>query len=271
VIPVVFRTPRSLARINVIALGLAISAMTSASFMTLWEEERVCWPIVVGVPTFVVGAAWGALLRRRERVGWLNLGWILSVPLAALNAGVACGLMLCADRMEPTLAAFLGGVVLGATFGAIIWVPALALVLLLFGLPIARARELAAKGLAGEDRGERVVGVTCAVFGVAAIAVARFATHVTAESYVLLVALAALAVAFGIGATIVATKRERARARFVERVAADEVPGLKVVERDAGRVLVRVEPNVETYRVAPKPDEELFELDDEGRVVRSVS
>ena len=79
-----------------------------------------------------------------------------------------------------------------------------------------------------------------------------------------------LAAGCGGAAAIIATRREATRRRFVARVEADEVPGLRVEPRTFGKVLVRVESQVDTYRLPPKCDEELFELDDEGRVMRAV-
>jgi hypothetical protein len=268
VIPVVFRTPRSLSRLNIASVGLAIAAMTTAAFMWGSPGQKGSWPIIVGLPSLVVGMVWATMLRRRETVAnGVPVGWVLSVPLAAFNGSLACGLLMFLD--SPQAMSFLGGAVLGATFGVVLWAPGLLMVLVLFGLPIARARKLARSGLAGEDRGEAWVGLTSTV--VAALALALPHGSMSPFAATLFYALSVLAAVTGSSAAVLAFKRERRRRRFVARVEADEVPGFRVEPRAVGKVLVRVDPKVETYRIAPHPDEELFQLDAEGRVMRAMS
>jgi hypothetical protein len=273
VIPKSFRTPRALRALNVIAVGCAIAAMTTAVAFSCDAAWR--WSIVAGLPTLVVGTVWAVMLRMRETVGvrGVPVGWVLSVPLAALNGALACGLMFFWDQHDA--GAFFGGAVLGATFGAIAWVPGLSTVLVLFGLPIAWAQRLARRGLAGEERGEILVGAACVTLGVLAVAIAHAnalpPAHASAVVQAALFhAFAVVAVACGASATAVAARRELARRRFVARVERDEEPNLRVEPRASGKVLVRVEPWIESYRVAPPEDEELVELDCEGRAVRAL-
>jgi len=258
VIPVVFRTPRSLCALNVGAVGLAIAAMTTAAF-TLGDPEHGNWAIIVGIPSLLVGTLWATMLRRRETIGpkRIPVGWVLSVPLAAFNGSLACAMLF--TMQEPRLFSFIGGAILGATFGVLLWAPGLLLVLMVFGVPIAHARHLAQRGLASEDRGERFVGLACAVIAVTTLAV----SHASLP-------FAVLAAASGIAAAWIALRREARRRRFVARVEADEVPGFRVDWRTSGKMLVRVEPHVETYRIAPQPDEELIELDADGRAMRML-
>ena len=61
-IPVVFRTPRSLAALNVTGVGMAIAAMTTAAF-ALGDANKPEWSFIVGVPSLLVGAVWAAMLR----------------------------------------------------------------------------------------------------------------------------------------------------------------------------------------------------------------
>ncbi len=154
-VPVVFRTPRTLGALNVCAVGLAIAAVTTAAFTLFGADPRIDWSITAGLPTVVAGIAWAALLRSRDKFGSSNI----PLGFAALSGGAAI---------------------------------------------------------------------------------------------------------------VVAGRREAIRRRFVARVVADEVPGFRVETRTSGKVLVRVESKVETYRVVPPPDEELFELDEEGRALHAV-
>lgn len=265
-IPVVFRTPRSLGALNVLAVGFAIASATTAAF-TLADAHEA-WPVIVGAPSLFVGLVWAMILRRRDTIGSTNipLGWLLSVPLAALNGALACGLLMTLESGHDA-GSFFGGMVLGATFGILLWAPGLLLVLLLFGAPLAHARHLAQRGLAGEERGERFVGLVCAALAISSAALAWVARGDTFASC----AFAPAAVIAGLACAVVATKREAKRRKFVARVLAGEVPHVRVETRDVGKVLVRIDTTIETYRVAPNHDEDLFELDDEGRAIQPAS
>ncbi len=279
-IPVVFATPRSLRVLNVLAVATSLAACTSAVFMRL-NPLSWAWVIVAGVPTFVVGAAWATLLRWRKATrSGLRYGWLLSVPLAMLNAAISGGLY-CASvplfKGEGDQAApFFTGALLGATFGVMFWLPSLLAVLMAFGLPIARAQRLAQKGLAGEERGELLVGCVSIVLSALAVILVRLQGLALSHDYEpagwsslappavpLFYAFFATAVACGSASTAIAILRERRRKRFVERVERSEEPGYRVEPTTLGKVLLRVAP-LASYRVADRA-EELFELDDDGR------
>lgn len=280
-IPVVFATPRSLRVLNVLAVAASLAACTSAVFMRLFDPLSWAWVVVAGVPTFAVGALWATLLRwRKETRAGLRWGWLLSVPLAMLNAALSGGLYWMSVPFSPEegvqTGSFATGAVLGATIGALFWLPSLIAVLVTFGAPIARAQSLAQKGLAGEERGEVLVGGVSIVLSTVALLLVRAQALAPTHDYEplgwsrlaplsipLFYALFATAVTCGLGSTAIATLRERRRRRFVARVERCEEPGYRVEPTALGKVLVRVAP-VTTYRVADRA-EELFELDDEGR------
>ena len=90
--------------------------------------------VIVGCRHCWSASIWAATLRKRETIGSTNipLGWALSVPLAALNGALACGLLMSMET--PQFGSFVGGMLLGATFGIMLWAPGLVLVLLLFGI-----------------------------------------------------------------------------------------------------------------------------------------
>jgi hypothetical protein len=206
----------------------------------------------VAVPTLVLGTLWARLLRAKRRLGTSNIraGWLASFPLAAANAGVACALQVSGDPLTPDGA--LGLFVAGATFGGIVWVPALVMTLLCFGLPIAWAQHASARGLMGEERGELVVGV--AVLGVAGLGmVARV------DTLTLVLSLAGMAL--GAMAAGLSLARDLRRERFVAEVAAGHVRGFRVQATAQGRALVRTNPDEgAAYRVASF-DEEVIPLD----------
>jgi hypothetical protein len=139
----------------------------------------------------------------------------------------------------------------GATIGAIIWLPALLVTLVCFGLPIAWSQREAARGLMGEERGDAAVGV-------AIVAMSVFGLLLSFDRLGLSLAVAGLA--SGGLATGLALVRERQRARFVARVALGEVAGFRLDETPRGRSLVRTSPGGTAYRVSTF-DEEVIPLD----------
>jgi len=286
-VPVVFRSPRALRVLNVTAVAASVAACTTAAFMYLLKPHEWTWAIVAGLPTAFCAALWAVCLRwRKTTKTGVRYGWLLSVPLAALNSALSGGAFLAfdafrsdADSAGNTMGGFVGGALLGATFGVVVWLPALLSVLAIFGIPIARAQKMARLGIAGEERGEVLVGVVSAVLGALAIAIAWSAIGtgdytpylwrvVSSAGRVFMHVLALVAVASGATASWIALVREARRRRFVERVEASEVPGFRVEKSAVGKVLLRVAP-VAHYRVADVA-EELFELDDTGRVTHEV-
>src|SRR6185369_2778457 len=111
---------------------------------------------------------WAWLLRNPKTLekSPIRVGWVASIPLAMVNAGLSAALLFTLMRSSFDLISFLAMAAYGATLGAIVWIPALIATLACFGLPIAWAQRLAKKGLAGEERGEWIVGLACVAVGV---------------------------------------------------------------------------------------------------------
>lgn len=288
-VPVVFRSPRALRVLNVAAVAASVAACTTAAFMYLLRPHEWTWALVAGLPTAFCAAMWAMCLRwRKTTKTGVRYGWLLSVPLAALNSALAGGAFLSIDAFYPyethdagaSFGGFVGGALLGGTFGVVVWLPALIAVLVAFGLPIARAQKMARLGIAGEERGEVLVGVVSALLGAIALAIAwsgygSGATYTpalwvagSAFGRVFMHVLSFVAIACGVTAAWTALVREARRRRFVARVEASEVPGFRVEKSHAGKVLLRVAP-VAHYRVSDA-SEELFELDDTGRVTHEA-
>ncbi len=150
----------------IVPVGFALAAIVSPSFAAVLEKSPAI-AFVIGLPTLLFGALWAALLRWRRTVGStsIRVGWVASIPLAMLNAVVSCLLVVGVFDTEVTAKDLLGAAGIAATLGAILWVPALLGTLLCFGLPIAWAQRLARRGLAGEERGEWVIGLVCLAMG----------------------------------------------------------------------------------------------------------
>lgn len=259
-----------------IALGASLSAATAAVFMSLFEAPE--FGVVAGLPTFLYGMAWGLLLRMRAKVGTSRVrwGWVASIPLAAANGALAGALAMSLDANGDLLPRFLGGGLLGVTFGAVFWVPGLLATLAVFGLPVARAQRLAEQGLAGEERGERVVGVASFLLALVAIlhVVAFPPSRHRAEAFVELGplfahVLAAIGLATGGAAALAAHYRGNRRRRFVEEVEAGKRAGFRVDPTKEGKVLVRVTTQGEGYRVADV-EEEVLALDEAGEALREL-
>jgi hypothetical protein len=275
-IPAAFRSKKTLERMNIVGVGASLAAMTGVVLAGLFKNGAVI-PIVTAIPTLLAGMLWVRLLRWDKTVAGtsMRVGWLLSLPIAVLNAALACGLMLAVGERSPfivgeALKAFVAGILAGATLGAMIWVPALLATLLTFGVPLARAQQLAKKGLAGAERGEAVVGATSAVIGALALVVSLSGAFAQSAANLWFPRiLGVLGVALGMGALVSAREREAQRKKFVEAVERGEVEKFRVDTTDEGKVLVRVVSQGQGYRVADF-EEEIAAIDHEGDVTRGV-
>jgi hypothetical protein len=271
VIPASFQTRRVLRVLNIPAVALSLAAVVAAVFARAFSAGQLA--LITGIPTLLVGALWARVLRSPKTVGNTSFrwGWAASMPLAMLNAGLAGGLLFAFDRSSPSPAEFFVGALMGASIGAIFWVPALFATLLCFGVPIAWAQRLAKKGLAGEERGEWIVGLVCAVMSVVAMLVSlgiRDMDTVSSLAGVWMTrAFALLGGLAGATATGLSLARESRRRRFVADAEAGKVAGYRVDPTDEGKVLVRVVSQGKGYRVADF-EEEVFELDAQGEAMR---
>lgn len=279
-----FSTSRSLGRINVAAVGVALAACTAAAF----DFAHFASGWAVGVPTLVLGTFWAHLLRRKSTVGnsGLRWGWLASIPLAALNAGLACAALFLTEEHGGDVAGpIVGGLIAGATFGIFIWAPALVATLVCFGLPMAWAERLASRGLSGTERGERILGAACTVLGAGALAATALAPPrpeyldpdgggIFTQSGALFDSghrfaqvLACVGMALGACAFALAHLRTRRRAEFVAQVEAGAVPKFRVDTSPEGKVLMRVDARgAGAYRVADY-EEEICRLDAEGEAI----
>ncbi len=265
-----FRSRRALDAMTVASVGTALAAITGAAFRLVFGGGGNAVVLFTALPTLLLGTVWAVLLRWRATLSksQVRVGWVLSIPLAALNGALACGLMfLSEEHGGDAVLRFLGGMVLGATFGAMFWIPGLILTLLVFGLPIARAQRLAAQGLAGQERGDGFVGAASAAIAAVAFVSSFLPAGSVGYSWVLQV-LAVLGAALGLATLGTSLWRERLRRAFVAEVEAGRVEHFRVDATDAGKVLVRVVTQGEGYRVADYA-EEVAALDAGGAVTRA--
>jgi hypothetical protein len=297
-LPPFFRSLRLLQALNVAGVGLALSAVTGGIFGRLFGAGSFSTPSALSTagPTLLVGTTWALLLRWRRRTPkkqW-RWGWVLAAPLAVVNGALAASLLFGhRDGLVAVLVTFIPYCLLCATVGVIFWLPALLLTLLAFGLPIAWSQRQAARGLAGEERGEIAVGSIVVLVSLAALLLTAFrppsenlvpslmgdfeaperqripAAFRAPDSAAVwaLDALALLGLSAGGTATALAARRERRRRRFVALAEAGEAPGFRVDATTEGKVLVRVaSPEPGAYRAASPEaeDEELFALDEQG-------
>lgn len=280
-LPTAFRAPRLLRNLNVAAVGFSLAACAGVVFAGILgrtfspgmdgEEPSYLFPhnwltpgIASGLSTLAFGLVWARVVRMRA--GKIPIGWIAAIPLAALNAGTALGLVMSTESSGG--AGFLGGLVLGATFGAMFWIPALVVTLVCFGLPIYFAQQAADKGLGSEDRGERTVGIAAACFAFFALLLSTGIQRPHAEGIVL-TSLATLGIFTGLASAIYATKRERKRRVFLGNVVMGSEEGYRVTDGPGQTLLVRVTRTPEIYRGADL-EEPLVELDDSGDVRRTL-
>ncbi len=277
-VPAFLRTLRALRILNIAAVGLSLGAIVSGPINLVFGEARdIVW--VPGLSTLLAGTLWAWLLRLpKARVG------CLVVPIAVANAAVSLGLMMALDGHAHGVKALKDlfvGMALGATLGALAWIPGLLLTLLFFGLPLWRARKLAERGLDGEERGEKLVGAVCAVMGGLGLACAVLAGE---RTWLVAVALGVpgspagvrswIAVALGARGTAarslaagLAWARGRRRHAFVARAEAGAEPGFRVDATSEGKVLMRVTSHGEAYR-AIDFEERIADLGEGDEVTR---
>lgn len=276
-IPAAFRSKKTLERMNIVSVGASLAAMTGTVLSGLFRDGAIV-PIVTAIPTLLLGMLWVRLLRWDRTVSGsessVRIGWLLSLPIAAMNAAFACGLLLAGDSSlhfgRDAMMRFFGGMVAGVTFGAIIWIPALLATLLVFGVPLASAQRLAKKGLAGAERGEAIVGGASSIIAVLAFALSLWGSFgQSAGNLWFPRLLAVIGAMLGAGAFVSAREREAQRKKFVESVERGEVEQFRVDTTDEGKVLVRVVSQGQGYRVADY-EEEIAAIDHDGGVTRGV-
>lgn len=308
-LPAFFRSLRSLRRINALGVGCALGAMVGVAFGQLFGSGWFSEPLALAtsLSTLLVGTVWIEVLHRIQGPTALKMALKRSVMLAIANAVLAqCLLCIPVFFSEPrglleTLVvgflAFSLSVLLSASFGFVVWGLGLCFVLLVFGLPLVCSRRLARKGLAGEERGEVVVGATVLVLSLLALGAglqrpppAQWnASHGLGEEVAVevpraplptrrapdspatwtLAAMGTAGLALGTTTLVLSLQRERRRRRFVIEAEAGRIPGYRVDASAEGKVLVRVaRPEGEAYRAPTADDEELFALDEQGSVTQ---
>lgn len=264
-IPPVLRSNRLLATLNGLAVASAMGALAGAGAGLVFRDFDKSG-LATLCATFVLGAIWAAILRVRTTVGpaKVRLGWLLSLPLAALNGVVAEMIFASLDRSDPALwRAAWHGLVYDAPY----WIAGLGIVLVLFGVPLAWSQRQAEKGLSGRERGEAMVGAVSALLGACAWAImARASSESTSVLALRLASMAALGL--GLCTSVAALVTSALRRRFVADVEAGKIARFRVDPTPEGKVLVRVTPNGESYRVGDF-EEEIAKLDAEGEVVQS--
>lgn len=267
--PTPFRARRFLERIADLAIGFSLAAITAAVFTSIFGANEGAIGLITGLPTLVFGTLWALLLRWRRTVfnGRVRVGWLASIPLAMMNGAVAAGLMLSTlDHSSKPLINFIMGMVAGATIGVMFWGPALLATLLFFGLPIAWGQRLAQKGLAGQERGDGLVGLTSGLMAAAAMAWSLLSTARHGSTRFALL-LGAIGMSLGALTMLTAWVRDRQRRAFVAKVEAGEVPRFRIEPSAEGKVLVRIVSQGEGYRVADFA-EEVARIDETGEVTR---
>lgn len=279
-LPTAFHSLEWLRRFNVAAMGLSLAAATGTAFAAALGRPSSFGGVALatGLPTLVCGIAWALLLRTRKTIGTSKVrwGWLASLPLAALNGALACGLLFAADARETAdvVGKLFIGLVAGATFGAFFWIPGLLATLAFFGGPLLWSQRLAERGLAGEERGERVIGGASVVLGALSLAgfvmqesASQPVKHPTMEALggVFLAVAPVLAIVTGALAVGLAHARDKRRRAFVSEVESGNVKGYRIDEAPEGKVLLRVSTVGTLYRVA-NFEEEVLTLDANNEV-----
>lgn len=263
--------------LNVVAVGSSLAAATGSVLSVIMHGDP-SFAVASAASTLVFGLGWATLLRDRRKISGtpMRWGWLASIPLAMGNAATACAI-LASSSGGPMMENLVKGALLGATLGAIIWIPALLATLVAFGLPIAWAQKRAEQGLSGEERGELVIGGASAAIAMLSLGLVLAALVTQAPMLdqpgpdttapLAIGVLAVIGLLTGGVASAFALRRERVRRTFVREVEAGTVAGYRVDESAQGKVLVRVTSMGSGYRVA-NFEEALFDLDETGEARR---
>ncbi|MCL2779523.1 MAG: hypothetical protein FWD73_16145 [Polyangiaceae bacterium] len=260
-IPKLFRSSSAFRVLNVLAVGFSLAAATGSVIGIVEPPFRYA----SSLPTLLCGLLWALALRGKTTFYW---GWVAAIPLAMANSAATVFLLMTPSNTTPTDLQIMIPVLIGAIPGAIVWIPALIATLLCFGVPIAWAHRRAKQGLAGEEKGEMVVGAVSAIIAIGAMLLTREVyvydnPSMFTTSKAVVAAFAFIAIATGSLAVILAFWRGRERRAFVRQVEAGEIVGYRVDVAAGGKALVRVAQPSESYRVA-NIDEPIVMLDDHG-------
>lgn len=266
-LPAAFRSSLPwLRKMNPLSMGLSLAALSGG----LLHGSEHALGLAAVLPTPFFGIVMAHLLRRmgRTRARWR---WLASAPLAMTNVAVGAAILEPSDILR--------SLTIGATAGAIVWIPLLVFTMLCFGGPIETSQRLAAEGLAGEEHGERRLAMVCTTVAVVGlVAAALFGPKATVYipqalpvarspaatlGAILTWSLGILGASTGAWTVMVARRRERERRAFVADVASGEVAGYRVETFAEGKRLIRVATEAIAYRVADREDE-VYALDETG-------
>jgi hypothetical protein len=261
-LPSAFRPSELLRWLGVAAAGFALAACT-------WPIREL-GGIAVPISTLFYGLIWARFVRLRA--GRIPIGWLASVPLAAMNAGTACAFSIPQMASLVTrgdVAECFGPFVMGASVGAIVWLPALVATLVLFGLPLFFAERAAHKGITGDDHGAVVVGSASTFYCGLMLLWLMYEKNWALASHLQVLplarALAAVGLVAGLLCVVLARARIRIRRVFLNRVRTGIAPGyrLEPVRTVMTARLVRVTEEGVGYRETALV-EPLFEIDEHG-------
>lgn len=276
--PKFFQRIRAIRWLNEIGFALTLATAVGVAFEHIADLEL---SIASFAATLVLGPFWAIFLRKYPIAFSTShaRGRLIAIGMAIANAALAGSFMLgmnkngsfiigTKENTEIVSHMFIGAF-FGATFGALFWIPTLFVTIWLFALPTAWASALAKRGLAGEERGEWLVGAMCAATSVATY-VATFVLddrhYVYREggaTYLSMYRLAAVAsFLFASVAAFAAWKRDMLRKVFVANAKEGNVPGYRVQDSPRGEILVRVAEAASAYR-AMETFDEVFAVDEE--------
>jgi hypothetical protein len=280
-LPQIFGSQKALRWLSSFGMAGALASLAGSIIGAPFTREASHASVAVALTTLVFALIWSRLLYLPKAPGdrSIRVGWFLSIPLAALNAALSC--MFIFESHKGIDVNFMVAVA-GATFGAIIWVPALIGTLLVFGLPIARAQKLAEQGLSGEERGTQfasgvslamsLVGLLFALVDPVSRLIIRLQPYLPTLHWTHLVVAAVALLGAVTSATSLAlsSARKKRRAAFVQDALAGKVEGFRVDATAEGQVLVRINQQGQGYRVADF-EEPVLELDAQGQAKRLLS
>lgn len=261
---------RLAAELNHAAIALSLAACTGAALSSMFAEPDHLFdteaPVgtVCAATTALFAYIWARLLRAKRFSGHAPM-WILSIPFAAANAGCAAATLVALTAPRVDVLGVLGVALAAVIAGFFIWLPALVLTLVLYGVPIALAVSKAIKGVGGADRGERTLGLLTSLYATGALVFLGLQPHRTLDEIAVSL-LAVLSVLVGSTATVISHRRVAHRVRALDAIREGSVEGYRVTEGlDGRRILVHESAQTNAYRDTQRVSE-IAELDEHGDV-----
>lgn len=242
-------------RLNAVAVTLSCAVVVGAGFSAAFRHWDFALPCMISTLFFT--SLWQRSLRRRGADPKLQTkrGWWWSLPYSAFNTLGAALLLAIRNRGADGLADVLPLVLVVFSFGTLLWVPACVVVVLVYGITIARIARVSPHGAPAADRMEVRLSAINSVISIFALTFASFIAHrpggglggIEHAAQIATYLAAGGALGLSMGAMLLVSQRDRKRRGFLAKIESGESPQYRIDVRKEEVVLLRVD-TADAYR-----------------------